>query len=263
MAQLLLIPDPRPLVERLGADFFRRVPEVPGVYLMHGAADVVLYVGKAKSLRHRLGSYRVANPERLARRTLRLLHSVERIAWEECLDEAAALRRESELLLSLRPRFNRAGTWPSSPWYLVLSQTVTHLELAITETPESAWLVYGPRSRRNLIELRTALTRVLWCVLQPQRRLVEMPPGWVHGNFGDRTLVPLADQPMEVLTALGKLFCGGQAAFVEWVKSHLPEPSHAFERAALEVDFSALELIGKHPIGRFNSLGQGVGVLTN
>ena len=35
--QALLFPDPRPLVERLGRDFFRRLPEDPGVYLMlHG-----------------------------------------------------------------------------------------------------------------------------------------------------------------------------------------------------------------------------------
>src|SRR5277367_3020204 len=91
-------PDAQPLVERLGRDFFRQLPETPGVYQMRGASNAVLYVGKAKNLRHRLGSYRVANPERMAKRTLRLLHLVERITWEECPDESAALRRESELL---------------------------------------------------------------------------------------------------------------------------------------------------------------------
>src|SRR5215472_1310343 len=112
MAQLLLFPDPRPLVERLGPDFFRRAPDRPGVYLMRDAANTVLYVGKAKSLRKRLASYRVANPDRLPRRHLRLLRAVEHIEFEECVDEPSALARESELLLSLRPRFNRAGTWP-------------------------------------------------------------------------------------------------------------------------------------------------------
>ena len=47
MTQMLLFPDPRPLVERLGAEFFRQAPERPGVYLMRDAADTVLYVGKA------------------------------------------------------------------------------------------------------------------------------------------------------------------------------------------------------------------------
>src|SRR5271163_399261 len=102
MAQLLLFPDPRPLVERLGADFFRQAPENPGVYLMRDAADAVLYVGKAKSLRKRLASYRVANPDRMRRRHLRLLRAVARIELQECPDEISALDRESELLRELR-----------------------------------------------------------------------------------------------------------------------------------------------------------------
>jgi hypothetical protein len=57
-AQQLLFPDPQPLVERLGRDFFRDLPECPGVYLMRDTSDVILYVGKAKNLRKRLASYR-------------------------------------------------------------------------------------------------------------------------------------------------------------------------------------------------------------
>lgn len=112
MAQLLLFPDPRPLVEKLGADFFRHAPESAGVYLMRDAGETVLYVGKARNLRKRLTYYRVANPDRIPRRHLRLLRAVQQIQFELCLDESSALARESELLRSLRPRFNRAGTWP-------------------------------------------------------------------------------------------------------------------------------------------------------
>ena len=101
MRQMLLFPDPRPLVERLGAEFFRQAPECPGVYLMRDAKDEVLYVGKAKNLRKRLASYRVANPDRKPRRHLRLLRAVARVELQECPDESAALTRESELLRGL------------------------------------------------------------------------------------------------------------------------------------------------------------------
>jgi excinuclease UvrABC nuclease subunit len=116
IGQLWLFPPPRPLVERLGADFFRRLPDRPGVYLMCGPAEGVLYVGKAKSLRRRLGSYRVANPERLSRRIIRLLHQVTRIEWDECPTEACARHREEALIALLQPRFNAAGkVWPLPP----------------------------------------------------------------------------------------------------------------------------------------------------
>ena len=111
--QLWLLPPPRPLVDRLGANFFRQLPDRPGVYLLCGPQEGVLYVGKAKSLRRRLGSYRVANPERLSRRIIRLLYLVTRIEWDECPSEAAAQHREELLIVTLQPKFNRAGTvWP-------------------------------------------------------------------------------------------------------------------------------------------------------
>jgi hypothetical protein len=113
LGQLWLFPPPAPLVERLGEEFFRALPSGPGVYLMCGAGPGVLYVGKARSLRKRLSSYRVANPERFPRRMIRLLHRVTRIEWDACSSEAAARHREEELICVLMPRFNAAGkAWP-------------------------------------------------------------------------------------------------------------------------------------------------------
>ena len=86
---------------------------------MRDAQEAILYVGKAKNLKKRLNSYRVANPDRLARRHLRLLGAVARIELQECADEAAALAKEAELLLSLKPKFNRAGVWPGKPRFIV------------------------------------------------------------------------------------------------------------------------------------------------
>jgi len=45
MGQLLRIPDPRPLDQRLGRTFFRQASRRPGVYLMKDARNHVLYVG--------------------------------------------------------------------------------------------------------------------------------------------------------------------------------------------------------------------------
>jgi excinuclease UvrABC nuclease subunit len=108
-AQLWLFPPPRPLVERLGKEFFRELPAKPGVYFFCGSESGVLYVGKAKNLRKRLASYRVANPERLPRRIIRLLNQAARIEFDVCSTEADAAFREEELISALNPKFNRAG----------------------------------------------------------------------------------------------------------------------------------------------------------
>jgi excinuclease UvrABC nuclease subunit len=113
VGQLWLFDPPKPLVERFGREFFRKLPTGPGVYLMCGASEGVLYVGKARNLRKRLSSYRVANPERMSRRVIRLLHRVTRIEFDLCPTEEAARYREELLICVLNPRFNGAGkVWP-------------------------------------------------------------------------------------------------------------------------------------------------------
>ena len=109
VGQLWLFDPPKPLVERFGEEFFTTLPTGPGVYFMCGATEGVLYVGKARNLRKRLGSYRVANPERLPRRIIRLLHQVRRIEWDECRTEELARQREELLICVLAPKFNAAG----------------------------------------------------------------------------------------------------------------------------------------------------------
>jgi excinuclease UvrABC nuclease subunit len=113
--QLWLFPPPRPLVERLGKEFFQALPEQPGVYFFCGEKSGVLYIGKAKNLRKRLNSYRVSNPERMPRRIIRLLNQATRIEFDVCVSENAAIFREEELISALNPKFNRAGVvWPKN-----------------------------------------------------------------------------------------------------------------------------------------------------
>jgi predicted GIY-YIG superfamily endonuclease len=239
MKQMLLLPDPRPLVERLGAEFFRQAPQSPGVYLMRDEADAVLYVGKARNLRQRLASYRVANPDHVPRRRLRLLRAVRRIELQECAHEQAALARESELLRHLRPRFNRAGTWPGTPRYLGWRKSEAALELTVAEVIDPSWQHQGPLGA-GALPLRAALARLLWCALYPDRGLAGLPQGWFAGRHTETTTIPCPAGALTGLEDAGAcleaLFTGHAERFTEWVRERTCSQNHPFEAAVREAD---------------------------
>ena len=239
--QFRLWPDARPLVERLGREFFRTLPVEPGVYRLRDEHDGILYVGKAKSLRKRLNSYRVANPERLPRRLLRLLNRTRRIDWELCADEAAALARERELLLALKPRFNRAGVWLAPPKFLAWRVTEQGLEFVVTGERTEGWEHHGPLGG-GASHLRARLLRLLWCVLHPSRGMSGMPAGWFAGRLPECAALPWSDgpQPDVIADRLRALLAGGSDEFAGWVLASVPSDLHPFELNALTADLETL-----------------------
>jgi predicted GIY-YIG superfamily endonuclease len=236
-SQLLLFPDPRPLVERLGAAFFRGLPETPGVYLMRDAAGAVLYVGKALNLRRRLGSYRVANPDRLGTRHLRLLRAVAVIDVEECIDEEAALATEGRLLRSLCPRFNRAGTWAACPRFIGWRRAAEALELAALDATAPEWRLLGPA--RGAQRMRNALARLVWSAIHPGRSFCELPHGWLGPARVERRRIECGRRLDEVHAMLDALGDGRVAEFAQWLQAANPVP-RLFDAAAITADLETI-----------------------
>jgi len=255
MGQLLLMPDPRPLEERLGARFFREAPKVPGVYLMRDAADRVVYVGKAGNLQQRLRSYRIANPDRMPRRHLRMVREVARIEFQFCADEAAALQCESKLLRSLKPRFNRAGVWPGKTRFLVWRRAEERLELAVTEVPETGWQRYGPLGMEAR-HLHGTLARVLWLAMNPARGLAGLPAGWAQGKAGERVAIQCGGAAGEVAGVLAAFFWDGAEGFTLWLERQGGAPRHAFERGVMEGELENLKEFSARQKQRGKSRGQ-------
>lgn len=249
MPQMLLFPDPRPLVERLGPEFFRGVPQQAGVYLMRDRADTVLYVGKAKNLRKRLTSYRVANPDRIPRRHLRLLRAVERIELQPCADEASALAKESSLLRTLRPKFNRAGTWPSTPRFLAWRVSGDGLDLAVLSAADSGWKHYGPLGSVAL-HLRATVARLLWCALRPEDGLARLPEGWFSGRHREVCSIPgqnvVAAALDDSAQRLQNFFAGQANEFTEWILACTASWSHPFDLAARDADLETVTEWANH-----------------
>jgi hypothetical protein len=243
MPQLLLFADPRPLVDRLGREFFQRLPETSGVYLMRDASGTVLYVGKAKNLRRRLNCYRVANPERLARRHLRLLRAVTAIELQACVDESAALEREAELILELKPRFNRAGTYRPPPRFLNWRAASGGLELVLAGEPQADFENHG-LLQGGALYFHHALARLLWRGLQTELTLFSLPAGWIQGRMGMQAKIPRTAANTNALDEaaprIQALLRGETEAFSEWVRRRLGPLANATEIALCEEDLETV-----------------------
>lgn len=103
----------------------KEIPKAPGVYLMRDVNERVVYVGKAKNLRDRVGTY-FSQPLGYTRKMDGMIESLARIQVEVVGSELEALLLECQLIRRYQPRYNTAmrshEQYPfiridvSSPW---------------------------------------------------------------------------------------------------------------------------------------------------
>jgi excinuclease ABC subunit C len=84
--------------------FVKRLPDRPGVYRMLDADGTIVYVGKARSLRSRVGSYFRA--DQVQPKVQALVRAIAGIEVTVTNSEIEALLLEHNLIKSHRPRFN-------------------------------------------------------------------------------------------------------------------------------------------------------------
>ncbi len=97
---------PAPALKGMEAirDAWKRLPAKPGVYRMLGADGEVLYVGKAKSLKHRVGQYAQGRGHTNA--IYRMIHQTAALEVIVTATETEALLLETNMIKRLRPRYN-------------------------------------------------------------------------------------------------------------------------------------------------------------
>ncbi len=86
-------------------DELQKLPAMPGVYLMHGPKDEILYVGKAKILKNRVKQYFQKSYKKSAR-IQQMVSLVERFEYIVVDSELEALILESNLIKEYKPRYN-------------------------------------------------------------------------------------------------------------------------------------------------------------
>ena len=86
-------------------DKAHRLPQLPGVYLMHDRTGTVIYVGKAKSLRSRVSQY-FADLASHTVKTRRMVSNIDHFETIFASSELDALLLENTLIKKYKPKYN-------------------------------------------------------------------------------------------------------------------------------------------------------------
>lgn len=135
--------------------FVSGLARTPGVYVMRDQGKRVLYVGKARSLRSRVGSYFKVPHE--SSRIQIMMADVDDIEIHRTRTETEALLLESNLIKALRPKFNILLRDDKSYPYLKLSTTEEYPRLSLyrgrTNTKDQ---LFGPYASAGAVRVMLA-----------------------------------------------------------------------------------------------------------
>jgi len=160
---------PAPRDNSAAAEKVRSFPHAPGVYLMKDAAGRVIYVGKAKDLRNRAGSYflKAAAEEP---RTARLVREIRDVDYLEAESEVDALLVEARLIKDIQPKYNQDLKDDKSFPYLEIHTRDEFPRVEVTREPKPRGTkLYGPFANasglRGAIQVLQKIFKFRTCTL--------------------------------------------------------------------------------------------------
>ncbi len=119
----------------------KELPTTSGVYFLKDADEVVLYIGKAKSLRSRVASYFQPGSDLGSSRGPKIVEMVGKVRTIDVLqteNEVDAMLKEARLIKDIRPPYNTD---------LVDDKTFPYLEITTREDFPGVYITRQPRAR--------------------------------------------------------------------------------------------------------------------
>lgn len=118
------------------------MPATPGVYIMRSSADKVIYVGKSKALRNRVGSYFAPYAEHYGK-TARMVSSVHHFEVYHTATELEALVLENQFIKQYMPRYNIKLKDSSGYPYIRVTEG-DYPRIGVVTKRDGAGTYYGP-----------------------------------------------------------------------------------------------------------------------
>ena len=228
------------------------VPDAPGVYRYRDPHGRVVYVGKAKSLRSRLGQY-FQDPAGLHPRTLAMLETASSVEWTVVANEVEALQLEYAWIKEFDPRFNVKYRDDKSYPFLAVTLSDTYPRAQVLRGAKRKGVRYfGPYSHawaiRDTLDQLLRVFPVRTCSAGVFRRSEQIGRPCLLGYIGKCSAPCVGrvtpDEHRALVNDLCAFLAGDHQRFVRDLGRQMAAASQAqeYERAArLRDDLRALE----------------------
>lgn len=159
------------------AEQLKLLPNQPGVYLFKNRFGNVLYIGKAKVLKHRVRSYFQAGTD-LSELKVLMIPQIDLIDTIPVATETDAIVLEDQLIKDYQPRFNTLAKDDKSFLYIHITDEAFPRVLAVRR-PElgSGGIFYGPypyaKSLRDVLKLLHTIFQYRTCKTLPRKACLE------------------------------------------------------------------------------------------
>ena len=145
----------------------KKLPKKPGVYLMHGPRDEVIYVGKAVNLRNRVRQYFQSSRGKSAK-ILRMVSLIHRFEYVVVDSELEALVLENNLIKEYKPKYNTLLKDDKTYPYIKVSMGESFPRImSVRRIKKDRGRYFGPYTSglavNNTIELLHKLFRIRTC----------------------------------------------------------------------------------------------------
>src|SRR3954469_19163123 len=227
------------------------IPDAPGVYRFRDADGRVIYVGKAKSLRSRLGSY-FQDLAGLHSRTQSMVTSASAVEWTVVGTEVEALQLEYSWIKEYDPRFNVRYRDDKSYPFLAVTLDEEYPRLMVMRGAKRKGVRYfGPYSHawaiRETLDLLLRVFPARTCSAGVFKRHGQIGRPCLLGDIGKCSAPCVGRVSPDEHRSIVEDFCDFMAGRTDRMERHLERAMLAaseeleFERAArLRDDLAAL-----------------------
>ena len=145
----------------------KKLPDKPGVYIMHGADDVIIYIGKAVVLKNRVRQYFQSSRNK-SPKIQKMVSQIERFEYIITDSELEALVWECNLIKEHRPKYNTMLKDDKAYPYIKLTSGEEYPKLVFSRTMKKDKNRYfGPYTSagavKDTIELLQKLYKIRTC----------------------------------------------------------------------------------------------------